>query len=178
MPEGVSREGVFGERDEKATGATHLAGVGSIAKYKRADSDRPAAAPPSKGQLPKFSNAPPSMPASETVQVDPRLQPKDQQRQLLLAKMHRSIAAVVERLKNKSAQPSAEEAGFVRNGKAEVQVWLADKSAKTIAQLKRLGFEVVADPKSARMLIGRLSIEKLEALAGLEEVRYVAPMTQ
>jgi hypothetical protein len=117
------------------------------------------------------------MPASETVQVDPRLQPKDQKRQLLFAKMHRSIAAVVERLKNKSAQPSAEEASFVRNGKAEVQVWLSNKSAETIAQLKRLGFEIVADPKSARMLIGRLSIEKLEALAELEAVRYVAPTT-
>ena len=130
------------------------------------------------GRADKPRVTPPSMPVSETVQVDPRLQPKDQQRHQLIAKMHRSIAAVVERLKNKSGQPSAEEARFVRNGKAEVQVWLADKSAETIAQLKRLGFEVVADPKSARMLIGRLSIEKLEALAGLEAVRYVAPMTQ
>ena len=67
---------------------------------------------------------------------EPRLSPKDQERQQLLAKMHRSIAAVVERLKNKSVQPSAEEAGFVRNGKAEVQVWLSDKSAETIATAK------------------------------------------
>jgi hypothetical protein len=112
------------------------------------------------------------------VSDEPRLSPKDQERQKLIAKMHRAIAAVVERLKNKSVQPSADEVRFVRNGKAEVQVWLSNKSAETIAQLKRLGFEVVADPKSAHMLIGRLSIEKLEALAGLEAVRYVAPMTQ
>jgi Ca-activated chloride channel family protein len=171
MPEGVSREGVFGERDEQQRNLSSYANFGAgqpAARYKRESGG---------GRADKPRMTPPSMPASETVQVDPRLQPKDQKRQLLFAKMHRSIAAVVERLKNKSAQPSAEEASFVRNGKAEVQVWLSNKSAETIAQLKRLGFEIVADPKSARMLIGRLSIEKLEALAELEAVRYVAPTT-
>lgn len=175
MPEGVSREGVFGERDEQQKSLSGYANVGAGQPMPKADRK---ASGGGGGRADKPRVTPPSMPVSETVQVDPRLQPKDQQRHQLIAKMHRSIAAVVERLKNKSAQPSAEEARFVRNGKAEVQVWLADKSAETIAQLKRLGFEVVADPKSARMLIGRLSIEKLEALAGLEAVRYVAPMTQ
>jgi Ca-activated chloride channel family protein len=175
MPEGVSREGVFGERDEQQKSLSGYANVGAGQPMPKADRK---AGGGGGGRADKPRVTPPSMPVSETVQVDPRLQPKDQQRHQLIAKMHRSIAAVVERLKNKSAQPSAEEARFVRNGKAEVQVWLADKSAETIAQLKRLGFEVVADPKSARMLIGRLSIEKLEALAGLEAVRYVAPMTQ
>jgi Ca-activated chloride channel family protein len=38
-------------------------------------------------------------------------------------------------------------------------------------------FEVVLEPKSAKMLIGRLPIEMLAALADLKPVRYVAPMT-
>ena len=38
-----------------------------------------------------------------------------------------------------------------------------------------LGFEVVLDPKTAKLVIGRLSIEKLAALAELKSVRYVAP---
>jgi hypothetical protein len=33
----------------------------------------------------------------------------------------------------------------------------------------------VLDPKTAKLIIGRLSIEKLEALAELKFVRYVAP---
>jgi Ca-activated chloride channel family protein len=93
----------------------------------------------------------------------------------LLSKLHPSIVAVVERLKNKSGQPSAAESKFVRGGRAEIQVWLADKSAATMEQLKKLGFEVVLDPKSSKVVIGRLPIEKLSALAELAAVKYVAP---
>jgi hypothetical protein len=54
---------------------------------------------------------------------------------------------------------------------------LTDRSPEVIAQLKQMGFEVVLDPKTAKMIIGRLPIEKLAALAELKSVRYVAPMT-
>jgi hypothetical protein len=101
----------------------------------------------------------------------------EEKRQQVLAKLHPSIAAIIERLKSRNARPSAEEAKFVRNGKAEVQVWLADKSPAVIAQLKQLGFETVLDPKTSKMLIGRVPIEKLAALAELEAVRYVAPQS-
>jgi hypothetical protein len=103
--------------------------------------------------------------------------PEQQRRRELLSKMNPSIAAVIDRLKNKNAQPAGDEAKFVRNGKAEIQVWLTDKSPETIAQLKQLGFEVVLDPKTAKMIIGRLPLEKLAALAELKSVRYIAPMT-
>ena len=105
-----------------------------------------------------------------------QLSPEEQKRREVLAKMNPSIAALIERLKNKNAQPAADEAKFVRNGKAEIQVWLTEKSPEVIAGLKQLGFEVVLDPKTAKMIIGRLPIEKLAALADLKSVRYVAPM--
>jgi hypothetical protein len=41
--------------------------------------------------------------------------------------------------------------------------------------LKELGFEVILDPKTAKMVIGRLLIEKLAALADIRSIRYVAP---
>ena len=44
--------------------------------------------------------------------------------------------------------------------------------------LKELGFEVVLDPTTSKMIIGRLPIEKLAALAELKSVRYVAPQTK
>ena len=97
-------------------------------------------------------------------------------RQQLLAKLHPSIAALIERLKEKSAQASADEAQFVRAGKAEIQVWLTEKSVEAINELKQLGFEVVLDPKTARMVIGRIQIEKVAPLAELKRVRYIAPM--
>jgi Ca-activated chloride channel homolog len=100
---------------------------------------------------------------------------EERKQQELLAKLHPTIAAVVERLKKKAAQPGPEEAKFVRDGKAELQVWLADKSPETIAQLKKLGFEIVLDPTTSKMLIGRISLDKLAALSELKAVRYIAP---
>jgi hypothetical protein len=43
--------------------------------------------------------------------------------------------------------------------------------------LKQIGFEVVLDPKTAKLIVGRVPIERLSALAELESVRYLAPMT-
>jgi len=105
-----------------------------------------------------------------------QLSPAEQKRRELLSKMSPSIAAVIERLKDKNSKPSADEAKFVSAGKAEIQVWLADKSPETLAQLKQLSFEIVLDPKTAKMIIGRLPIDKLAALAELKVVRYIAPI--
>jgi Ca-activated chloride channel family protein len=104
------------------------------------------------------------------------LTPEEEKRRQLLSRMHPSIAALVERLKSATAKPGADEAKFVRNGKAELQVWLADTTPETIAALKQLGFEIVLEPKSAKMLIGRIALDKLAALVEQKAVRYVSPM--
>jgi hypothetical protein len=44
-----------------------------------------------------------------------------------------------------------------------------------MTKLKELGFEIILDPKTAKMVIGRLPIEKLSALAEMKSIRYVAP---
>jgi hypothetical protein len=90
-------------------------------------------------------------------------------------KLHASLFAVVERLKNKQTVPTSDEAKFVRNGKAEVQIWLTDKSVETLPKLKELGVEVILDAKNSNIIIARLPIDKLEALSTLKFVRYVAP---
>ncbi|MFN0087686.1 MAG: TonB family protein, partial [Blastocatellia bacterium] len=100
--------------------------------------------------------------------------PEERRRQALVAKMAPDVAALAERLRT-GAKPAPGEAAFVRNGKAELQVRLAGKSAATIAGLRRLSFEVLLDPKSSSFVIGRLPVEKLEALAGLPVVLYIAP---
>jgi len=103
------------------------------------------------------------------------LSPEEQKRAQLQAKFHPAVLAVIDRLKDKKLSPSPDEAKFIHNGKAEIQIWLTDKSDETMHRLKELGFEVVLDPKTAKLVIGRLSIEKLTALAELKSVRYVAP---
>jgi von Willebrand factor type A domain len=126
------------------------------------------------------SPSPPNAAMTVTVVADEvaasrSLSPEEEKRQRLLTKLNPSLLAVIERLKNKEAKPGPDEARFIRDGKAEIQIWLNEKSEENLAELKKLGFEVVLDPKTAKLVIGRLPVEKLDALAELKFVRYVAP---
>jgi Ca-activated chloride channel family protein len=93
------------------------------------------------------------------------------------SKLHPSLAAIAERLKKPDSKPTEEESKLVREGKAEVQIWLTEKTPEVLAELKALGFELLLDPQSAKLVVGRVPIEKLSALAELKAVRYVAPQT-
>ncbi|MGH9845172.1 MAG: VIT domain-containing protein [Blastocatellia bacterium] len=204
MPEGVSYEGVFGRQEERKEMGRAKLNQGAM-KYSqsviggplRASADSaavPAATPPSMtpGTMGRTSPAKPAASSggggknevnkrSDKVRgiPDPRSPlPESQGNQQLLSKLHPSIAAVIERLKNKVATPGANEAKFVSNGKAEVQVWLTDKSPAAIEQLKKLGFEILVNSQSSKLIIGRLPIEKLMALAEIAAVKYVAPQTK
>ncbi len=114
--------------------------------------------------------------SGKTIPMTPMTE--EQFKQRLSAKTHPAVIAVIERLKNKDAKPGAEELKFTRDGKAEIQIWLVDKSAETINQLKKLGFETMLDPQSSKLIIGRLPIEKLAGLVELPAVRYIAPQTK
>ena len=103
------------------------------------------------------------------------LSPEEKKRADLQSKFHPSVLAIIDRLKARNPIAGAEESKFIHNRKAEIQIWFTDKSEETMAKLKELGFEVVLDPKTAKMVIGRLPIEKLAALAEMKSVRYVAP---
>jgi len=100
--------------------------------------------------------------------------PEEKRRQDLTSKLEPSILAIVDRLKQHTAAAPGE-AKFVRDDKADVQIFLYEKSAESLAQLKELGFEILFDSRSSKLVIGRMPIDKLEALARLGAVRYVTP---
>jgi len=164
IPEGVSYEGVFG------TDKSEMASAGFVARKSAGAFSAPAAMPPPSMR--------PMAQLADSVRVSAEtrsLSPKEQERQRLASKLHPSLVAVIERMKNGSVPLTAQEARFIKNGKAEIQIWLSDTSAQTMAKLKQLGFEVVLEPKTAKMVIGRLPIANLAKLADLAFVRYVAP---
>jgi len=129
----------------------------------------------------RAANPPPAKPAYGAFMIDAldrsdaSLTPEEQKRVLLQARFHPAVLAVIDRLKDNKLAADPDEIKFIHDGKAEVQIWLNDKSDETLAKLKELGFEVVLDPKTAKLVIGRLPIDKLAALAELKSVRYVAP---
>jgi hypothetical protein len=202
VPEGVNRAGVFGQEGDMPSGfgASYGRGVQTLALLSRS----PVSAAETVTVTKSGSNSarakraggggggagggtpPPPQPANVSAglfsidgarEADARraLTPEAQKRAQLQSKFHPSVLAVLDRLKDTKASPGPDEAKFIRNGKAEIQIWLTDKSEETLAKLKELGFEVVLDPKTAKLVIGRLPIEKLAALAELKSVRYVAP---
>jgi Ca-activated chloride channel family protein len=205
MPDGVSYDGVFGKESDQAGGgggrANNFKVAGPNRQVRRGSAGKGAAGGsgagvgPGNGYNMGGSNAPtaagqPAPPTlTEAVSVDaidrtannqakPITKTKDEEIRLKLgSKLHPSLLAVVARVEDKGRQPSAEEASFVREGKALIQVWLKDRSKETLAALKQLGFELLLEPNGASVVIGRVPVEKLEALAALQSVKYAAPMS-
>src|SRR5262245_23662745 len=116
------------------------------------------------------SNAPPvvsGLVLADKIERESVASPEERRLNALRSKLHPTVLAVVLRLRNKQATANVDEQQFVREGKAEVQVWVTEKSVAAVAKLKALGFEIVLDQKSSKLIIGRLPIEKLEGLADL-----------
>jgi hypothetical protein len=187
MPEGVSRAGVFGnvstEQFSNFPTQRTVTSLYSVSGVVNAPSPPPAKSKrlPVNGRIARGvgggsggSVAAPMIMAdsAEAIRV---VSPEEQKRRDLLTKFHPTLLAVIDRLKEKNSKPGVGEDKFVRDGKAEIQIWLTDKSAENLAKLKALGFEVLLDPKTSKMVIGRLSIDKLAALEELKFVRYVGP---
>jgi Ca-activated chloride channel homolog len=105
------------------------------------------------------------------------LSPEEQRAERLNTKFQPRLLALVNRLKQKPEPELSNYGGFVRDRKAEVQLWLTDKSEVAKAKLKELGFEIVLDHAGSNLIIGRIPIDKLELLADLDFVRYVSAQT-
>jgi Ca-activated chloride channel homolog len=103
------------------------------------------------------------------------LSPEEQRVLRLSTKFQPTLLALVDRVKQKS-EPQNYPA-FVRDGKAEVRLWMTGKSDVAKAKLKELGFEIVLDHAGSNLIIGRIPLDKLELLADLDFVRYVSAET-
>ena len=105
--------------------------------------------------------------ASNTPPVDGR-----EAEQRWKAKLDQTLGQIVERLNTKQAL-TPDQTKLITNGKIQVQLWLNASSSQLIEELKRLGFEVLLEPKSAKLLIGRVPMESLQKVAQLESVRFI-----
>jgi Ca-activated chloride channel family protein len=160
MPEGVSYEGVFG--DASGPVAVQMSPIGFSPAFLR-----------SRATL-STQQATIYVPKTHSSDRSEIATPAASLRRQASTKLHPELVQLIERVKTTGAA-GANRAAFVKDGKAELQVWLSDTSPAAIAQLKGLGFEVTLEPKSAKMVIGRIKVGQIEALSKLEIVRYAAP---
>ncbi len=198
VPEGVNRGAIFGKDEETpmngrvafanpmvaSQSVVVVTRSGETTKARRAGGGGAGGAGAGSGQGVGGGAPPPAKPTGNFTidgvsDVDDRpLTPEQKKRADLQSRFHPSILFVIDWLKAPRAGLLTDQAKFVHNGKAEIQIWFTDKSDEAMAKLKELGFEIVLDPKTAKTVIGRLPIEKLAALAEIKSIRYVAPQTR
>jgi Ca-activated chloride channel family protein len=154
MPDGVSYEGVFGESQQPmamaknaAMPSAHRSFTGIVVGGVLSGNVAAQAPPPAGEMLDRAEIYKPATPASK---LDPALR------------------AVLEN------RPVAGQAAFYKDGKVTVQVFLADVTPATLNQLKSLGFELMAQPKSGTIVLGRMPLAKVRELEALTVVRYIA----
>jgi Ca-activated chloride channel family protein len=168
MPQGVSYEGVFGDNLARSKAVPMSASTTTFDRKSVSPQLQSGAIGGVAGGI-RYEGR-----SLDAATMGRPSSPQEQERQRLRSKLDPSIVSLIERLKNKNSRAGAEETRFVKNGKAEIQIWLNRKSPEVLAALKRLGFELVVEPKTVNLLIGRLPIEKLAELVEIQEVRYVA----
>jgi Ca-activated chloride channel family protein len=93
------------------------------------------------------------------------------ERKALESKLHPALLAAFD-----CAAKAQQECKLVDAGKVEVQVFLTQESASVLDQLRKLGFEPAEGHSAAKMIKGRLPVEKLQELAQIAEVRFVSPI--
>jgi Ca-activated chloride channel family protein len=167
MPEGVSYEGVFGESKDEA----RLAGVSGLVLA----SPAPVAAKPVARAAGRGAGAASKHKVATEQEATNRLQsnadaPVDKNAQDLTSKLSAELRQCL--AAHKAGQPIS--ATFVTDGKALVRVFFDGVTPNLLEHLKRLGFELVLEPKSGTAVIGRIPVSQLEALATQPGVRYVA----
>jgi TonB family protein len=77
-------------------------------------------------------------------------------------------------MRNKAGQSIADKS-FIREGKANLELTVANKTADVTSKLKSAGFEITAWPKGSQKVTGGIAIEKLELLLNIDAVQYIAP---
>ncbi|MDH4194672.1 MAG: VIT domain-containing protein [Nitrospirota bacterium] len=159
LPEGVSYEGIFGSGDEQGR-SFRQSMMQPTAKMSRSFLG---------GVVAQESVAP-----SASAMVD-RVEPERDfpWRKDSASKLDSTLESLVEHVEKKTTLLPQDVAQHVNHGKVLLQVWLTDTKPETLEKLKEFGFEVVAQPKTGHLVIGRLSVEHLDTFSKLSVVRYL-----
>ena len=104
-----------------------------------------------------------------------KLTPVDRRNLLRQAKLAASLRSLPEVFAKEGKDGGLNKAGFpkVEKGRIEVQVWLNALSEDGLAMLKAAGFDLAATILKDKLLLGSISVAKLDALIELGFVRRV-----
>lgn len=195
MPEGVTYEGVFGEGGPRklarasAAPATAMAGVPLQLGVLTIPSSRaagpggmpgmagpagPAGAYVGRGYGGGYGEYRPS--AEELAAAEARMTPEQKREFRIKTRLAPELQGLAERVAKEGRNGNLTVGSIeVKDGQVKVTIWLSDDSEASLARLKELGFKLMGQAKSAKMVIGALQVGKLEEVALLDFVRGVDP---
>ena len=180
MPEGVSYEGVFGQRMEgsgrsRASGRWGVLRMGGL----KLSMARPAARP-SAGGGGAIASDPALGPKGmrqdlkdkiKRIRQDTKLAENEKKAKIAELKLAKELQGLEAKL-DKDGNYSKGRV-IVRNRKIELAVYLIDMSDKTLDALKGMGFTRILDSPAVKMVLGTIEVSKLVDLAQLDEVRRI-----
>lgn len=168
MPEGVSYEGVFGlgaaDDDSFVTRGSLAGPAGPMAALRTSVAKRS-----------KFDSAADAMVIGTVEDELSEMKPEERRQHLTQTRLDPLLQGLSRKL-DKNGNYSLPGKVEVKQGKVRVSIRLADDSGANLARLKAMGFVISASTKSVKMVIGLVPANKLDELAQLDFVRYVAPV--
>jgi Ca-activated chloride channel family protein len=177
MPDGMSYEGVFGDRLDLLGLTAGWRGGGRFAGRARMAAPAAPAAKARRADVRRTSGkAAAGVIADAFAAVEAEGQPAtlSMEPQDKLAEALRGLAEKVE----KEGTDGNLTVGKLRviDWKVDVMIFLRDTSDETLNALKELGFTQTGESKAVKLLIGTIDVRKLEDLARLEAVLGVKPV--
>lgn len=165
MPEGVSYDGIFG-----AEPSLYSVAAGSPMQMQMGTRPSVAAKRSSvaSGRLEELCDTE-ALPDTKTMTPEERKQYMIETR---LDPLLRDLAKKLDGKGNYSEAGKIE----VKGGKVLVSIRLSDDSEANLEKLKKLGFKLSASTKSVKMVIGSVTVSKLEELSLLDFVLKIAPV--
>ncbi|MBI4964817.1 MAG: VWA domain-containing protein [Desulfomonile tiedjei] len=178
MPEGVSREGVFGER-RPATVAAPSSPPGAwnlpLAKGRVLQGSLQTQKLEGFAMAKGLSKPAGSFAPSAVEEKKGLLSDKEARADLAASKLSPELAELLA-MKEKP-RTFAKGKVSVKDGKIAVQVWLNRSGEDVIKLLKEKGLKITFTASTGKTVIGEISIELLEELAKVPEVRLIEPFT-
>ncbi|HDZ21733.1 hypothetical protein LCGC14_0284950 [marine sediment metagenome] len=165
MPEGVSYEGVFGDRPSpvstaRLVGSGGGGGGGGFAAMALPE----ASVDEDNGRKTQDRQV-------QQIRDDEKLSDEEKRQKIAELKLDKALHGLADKLDADGNY--ADKTLSVSGGKLEVAVYLTDLSDEVLAKLKELGFEKILDASAVKMVIGTIEVARLADLAQLDEVRRI-----
>jgi hypothetical protein len=179
MPEGVSYKGVFGDSGRATPMKVKASRGGGFLGQQLAPATAAPAAPAAQGA--PMTTAKPQEAKDERAEKEaagppPAATEAEKRAWKLEQRLDEPLRGLAEKVAKEGRDGNLKlEKVEVKDGAVEVQVWLADSSDATIEKLKAAGLEIILQPRAGKLVIGRIKVDKLEALALMDEVKFIEP---